>query len=249
MHLLIEQEKLTGSFSSSHNTSAIVLVKKGLITNGDKVELKLENKLLQNHSEKNVIAKIKGKSSDSCYVLTGHYDHLGGWGNKVYVPGANDNASGISFLIQLAQNLINKDLPYDIYFMAFGAEEVGLLGSKAFVDEHLNDIPPIKSLLNFDLMGTGSEGICVVNATVFPKEFNLLKKEIELVKPTISIQKRGKAANSDHYWFSEKGIPAFFIYTKGGSPAYHHINDVPSNLTYDLFPSLLTIVEQFISQP
>ena len=246
---ILKQEDLTGSFATTSNNTALITCKIGTLKGKKKISISVENKLIKNQFGKNVVAKIPGLSSDSCYVITGHYDHLGGWGNTVYVPGANDNASGISFLVQLAQNLVNKTLPYDVYFIAFSAEEVGLLGSKAFVDEHLQDIPPIKTLLNFDLLGTGSEGVCVVNATQFPTQYVKLEGIIKAENPAMAIQKRGKAANSDHYFFSEKGIPSFFIYTKGGSTAYHHINDVPSNLTYEAFPSLLNIVERFISTP
>jgi len=246
---ILEKETLTGFFTDAHQNDGFIYCKADLLNSQKPITLSVENKVIERQLGKNVIAKITGTSSDSCYVITGHYDHLGGWGNKVYVPGANDNASGISFIMQLAQTLVNKELPYDVYFITFSAEEVGLLGSKAFVDNHLKSIPPIKTLLNFDLLGTGSEGICVVNATEFPTEYTKLEEIIKAEAPAMAIQKRGKAANSDHYWFSEAGVPSFFIYTKGGSPAYHHIDDMPSNLTYEAFPSLLNIVERFISTP
>ena len=44
------------------------------------------------------------------------------------------------------------------------------------------------------------------------------------------IKQRGKAANSDHYWFSEKGVPCFFIYTLGGTTSYHDVYDVEKTL-------------------
>ncbi|WP_448636180.1 M28 family peptidase [Pedobacter panaciterrae] len=67
-------------------------------------------------------------------VITAHYDHLGGMGNKTYFPGANDNASGISFLLSLAKYYAANPQPYTMAFICFAGEEAGLLGSKYFTE-------------------------------------------------------------------------------------------------------------------
>ena len=113
---------------------------------------------------------------DSFIVLTGHYDHLGHMGKDTYFPGANDNASGISMLLNLAKHYseFKGENKYSILFIAFGAEEAGLIGSKYFVNHPIFPLTNIKFLINMDLMGTGEEGLMVVNGKVFEKEFNLL---------------------------------------------------------------------------
>ncbi|MBL0340663.1 MAG: M28 family peptidase [Bacteroidetes bacterium] len=58
--------------------------------------------------------------------------------------------------------------------------------------------------------------------------------------------KRGKARNSDHYWFSEKGVPAFFFYTTGGSKAYHDIYDVPSAIQLTEFGDVKKLIYNFV---
>jgi len=60
-----------------------------------------------------------------------------------------------------------------------------------------------------------------------------------LVKP------RGKAANSDHYWFTEKGVPAFFIYTMGGIKAYHDVYDVAATLPLTKYEELRKLLIAF----
>lgn len=80
-----------------------------------------------------MVGYIQGtRKPDSMIVLTAHYDHLGGLGNATYFPGANDNASGISMLLSLARYYSNIDHrpEYTMVFIAFGGEEVGLIGSQ-----------------------------------------------------------------------------------------------------------------------
>ena len=88
----------------------------------------------------------------------------------------------------------------------------------------------IKFLINIDIAGTGDEGIKVVNGAIDTFHFNRLKRlndENNLLK---SVQPRGKAANSDHYFFTEAGVPSFFIYTLGGISAYHDVFDISATL-------------------
>ena len=59
---------------------------------------------------------------------------------------------------------------------------------------------------------------------------------------------RGKAANSDHYWFSEKGIPSFFVYTMGGIKAYHDIYDVSETLPLTEFEDCFRLFRDFIDE-
>ena len=62
------------------------------------------------------------------------------------------------------------------------------------------------------------------------------------------VKKRGKAANSDHFPFSEKGVPAFFIYTRGGIEAYHDIYDLPETLPLTEFEDVFKLIRDFIYQ-
>jgi Zn-dependent M28 family amino/carboxypeptidase len=130
-------------------------------------------------------------------------------------------------------------------FIAFGAEEAGLVGSSYFVTHPLIDLKRIKFLLNMDIMGTGEDGITVVNATEYPSAYEKLKAINDKEKLLKEVKKRGKAANSDHYPFSEKGVSAFFIYTMGGIKAYHDIYDRAETLPLNEFDKLFKLITIF----
>ena len=212
-----------------------------------KIRLNIENKFIHKHLARNVIGILEGSKKDSFLLITAHYDHLGRMGRETYFPGANDNASGIAMLLELARfySLPENRLPYSLMFVGFAAEEAGLVGSKFYVNNPLFPLAKIKFMLNLDLMGSGKEGVTVVNGAVFNKEFQLLdslnkaNNWLPLVKP------RGKAANSDHYFFSEKGVPAFFMYTNGEITAYHDVDDTPSVVTFSKFKEVFALITAF----
>jgi aminopeptidase YwaD len=210
--------------------------------------IQIENKFIQVHSTQNVIGYVKGSVyPDSFIVFTAHYDHLGQLGNAIYFPGANDNASGCAMLLNLAKyySQPQNQPKYSIAFISFAGEEVGLLGSKFYTDHPLFPLRNIKFLLNMDIMGTGEDGITVVNGTIFKEEFEKLKQintKNDLIK---DVKIRGKAANSDHYFFSEKGVKAFFIYALGGIKAYHDIYDRPETLPLNEFEDMFKLIVKF----
>jgi Zn-dependent M28 family amino/carboxypeptidase len=197
-----------------------------------------------------VISYVKGTSApDSFIVFTAHYDHLGQMGNETYFPGANDNASGSSMVLNLARYFSEHPLKYSVAVMSFSGEELGLLGSQYYVNHPLFPLGNIKFLVNLDIVGTGEEGIKVVNATEFPKQFDQLVKLNDREQLVKVVSPRGKAANSDHYSFYEKGVPCFFIYTMGGIAAYHDVYDRAETLPLtdydDLFKLLVDFANSF----
>jgi aminopeptidase YwaD len=210
------------------------------------ISVNIENKLVSNFKAANICGIVKGISKpDSVLMFTAHYDHLGGMGSNTYFPGANDNASGISMLLGLAKYYAAHPQPYTMAFMCFAGEEAGILGSKYFTEHPLLLLSSIKFLINTDLAGTGIEGITVVNATLHPKEFELLKEVNAKGNYLVKVNSRGKAANSDHYWFTEKGVPAFFIYTMGGIKAYHDVFDVSKTLPLNEYSDLFKLIIGF----
>ncbi|MGZ3754609.1 MAG: M28 family metallopeptidase [Mucilaginibacter sp.] len=195
------------------------------------IKVNIENKEVDDFKTANICGIVKGTvKPDSIIVYTAHYDHLGGMGNKTFFPGANDNGSGVVQLLSLAKYYAAHPQPYSMAFILFSGEEAGLLGSKYFTQNPLIPLSQIRFLVNLDLEGTGVDGITVVNATVYPKEFAMLKQINERNQYMVKINSRGKAPNSDHYLFTEKGVPAFYIYTLGGIQAYHDIYDISATL-------------------
>jgi aminopeptidase YwaD len=206
----------------------------------------IENKLVPDFKTANICGIVKGTSRpDSIIVITAHYDHLGGMGDKTYFPGANDNASGISELMGLARYYAKHPLPFSMAFICFPGEEAGLLGSKYFTQNPLIRLKNIRFLINLDLNGTGIDGITVVNATVYPKEFAAIQQINKENNYFVKVAPRGKAANSDHYFFTEQGVPAFFIYTLGGIKAYHDVFDISATLPLNKYSDLFNLIVKF----
>ncbi|RZA03531.1 MAG: M28 family peptidase [Sphingobacteriaceae bacterium] len=213
------------------------------------IAVDIENKLITNFKTANICGMVRGTTKpDSFIVFSAHYDHLGGMGANTYFPGANDNASGISQLLSLAKYYAANPQPYSMVFIGFSGEEAGLLGSKYFSEHPLINLANIRFLINMDILGTGDEGIMVVNATVHTKELNLLKELNASGKYLPKINSRGKAANSDHYWFTEKGVPAFYIYTMGGIKAYHDVFDISKTLPLNGYKGIFKLLTGFVKE-
>lgn len=245
---LVLQRKLT--FSVAHEAQpycAIELLNKDQYKEIKTVDVNIENKVLTKYINKNVCAYIPGKvNNDTMVVLTAHYDHLGGMGRATYFPGANDNASGVSMLLNLVKYYSRNPPKYKTVFVFFAGEEAGLLGSRYFVEQNTVDLTKIRFLLNLDLLGTGDEGITVVNATEFKPQFEELKRINAENNYLPQVKPRGKAQNSDHYWFTEKGVPCFFIYTMGGIKAYHDVFDRAETLPLTRYKQVFKLITGFI---
>jgi hypothetical protein len=221
-------EKLTHSLSwEQFPKPSILILKKHLIYLPKKIHFEIQANLKQTFSQ-NVIGFVKGTAqTDSFLVFSAHYDHLGGIGKNTFFAGANDNASGVAMLLELADYFSKHPHSYSVAFIAFGAEEAGLIGSKYYVEHPLFPLKKIKWLMNLDLIATGEKGGTIVNGAVFKEDFDKIVEinKIENYLPIIHV--RGKAANSDHYFFSEKGVKSFFLYLMGDWTNYHDIYDKP----------------------
>jgi aminopeptidase YwaD len=245
--IYIEAEKLTWTVATNQNKYwGISVLESAWPSTADSITINISAQFKHNYKTQNVIGYLPG-SSDTCLVVTAHYDHLGGMGKDVFFPGANDNASGVSMLLSLATHFANlHERKYSMLFIAFAAEEAGLIGSKHYVENPVMPLSMIRFLINLDLLGTGDEGIMVVNATQYPSDFNLLDSINTSNAWLPAVRKRGKAANSDHYWFSEAGVPAFFIYTLGGITAYHDVKDVAKTLPLTKYDDVFKLIKTFM---
>jgi aminopeptidase YwaD len=246
--VFLTEKKLTWSTSTQAYPYPVVYLKRNLIGNKNAIlSIDIKNKWNPSFECNNVIGAIEGAIKDTFIVLTAHYDHLGMMGKTALFPGANDNASGTAMLIDFAHYYKNHPSKYSMVFIAFAGEEAGLIGSKYFTENSPIDLSKIKFLVNMDLMGSGKDGVTIVNGTIFSKEFNQLIN-INLEKKYVpEVKVRGEAANSDHYWFSKKGVPSFFIYTLGEITAYHDVNDVPSKLPLTKYNQVFSLIRDFIS--
>ncbi|CAN5391325.1 hypothetical protein BH23BAC1_BH23BAC1_37220 [soil metagenome] len=249
--IIITDEKLTWHVSGDVcNIPAFTVYKPGFSGKVKKIKLAVENRFYPQYQTQNVIGILPGKTiSDSVIVFSAHYDHLGRMGRDTFFPGANDNASGMAMLLNLARHYssLENRLEYSLVFMAFGAEEAGLLGSRYYVENPLFDLERIKFLINLDIAGTGDEGITVVNGKVYTEAFDLLVKINEEEKLLPKINSRGEACNSDHCFFHRNKVPSFFIYTLGGIQAYHDVYDIPETLPLTFYNEYFKLITSFVS--
>ena len=247
--LLLTTDKLTWSMAQQPcETPQLTINKEVLPDNFSTVTLRIENKFLQQLNTQNVAGLVKGKNRNKpALIFSAHYDHLGRLGENAFFPGANDNASGVAMLLSLARHYARPENKpeQDILFIAFGAEELGLLGSQHYIKNPLIPLEKVGFMINLDIAGTGEEGIKVVNGKIFEQEFNLLQSINEQNNLLPMVSARGEACNSDHCFFYEAGIPSFYIYTLGGIQAYHDIDDKAATLPLTEFEDLFTLLTLF----
>ena len=248
--IIFLKEKITWSVSTSQSEGMEIWVLDSVFDRFSKdIHIDVSSSFISSYKSNNVIGYVEGNENpDSFIVLCGHYDHLGKMGEAIFY-GANDNASGIAMLLDLASYFSEHPQKHSVAFIAFGAEELGLLGSLNYVKKPLIPLNKTKFVFNMDLMGDGANGATIVNGKIFPSYFEQLKSINDNENYLPIIRSRGKAANSDHYFFSEAGIPSFFMYLMGDYDFYHVPQDNPNNLklgTY--YNKSFLLIRNFVSQ-
>jgi len=148
-------------------------------------------------SSRNVIAEKAGPGPD-VVVLGGHYDTVAD------IPGATDNGSGIAVLLTIAQELQEKSLPFGLRFIAFGSEELGLIGSRFYVDSlSTEEQRQLLAMLNFDALGSGRR-INVLGSSVLTGRVADIGASVD-----IAVRRVGgiEGASSDHASFDRIRTP------------------------------------------
>lgn len=232
-YIIPQSSKLTWTVATDTLNATVLYVADTAVPRGRKVTVSVQNKFQTKVQNKNVLAFIPGTEvKDSFLVFTAHYDHLGKLGRKAIFYGANDNATGTAFILAMARYFKANPQRYSIAFMAFSGEEAGLLGSKYYVQNPAFPLDKIKMLINIDLMGDATDGITVVNAVKEQNAYNLLSRINGQKNYLPKIASRDNAPNSDHYPFTQAGVPAIFIYANGGKGHYHDIWDRAKEISF-----------------
>ncbi|MFT7588586.1 MAG: aminopeptidase YwaD [Limisphaerales bacterium] len=255
--ILLQSEKLTWTGSTTLYDKIGITIREnehiiGLINNDEfEIRINIEQEFIPKYRCDNIIGKLKGNGkSNKILFISAHYDHLGRMGESTYYPGANDNGSGVALLLGLAKYYADNpaSLPdFDLVFGLFAAEEIGLVGSFAFTEANLIPFEQIAFLLNFDICGTGDEGIQVVNGKEFEEIFLKLRALNTQGQYLHQVKIRGSRCNSDHCPFYLKGVPSFFIYTLGGVRHYHDVYDRSETLALTEFNDLSRLMINFIN--
>lgn len=249
--LFLASEKNAGRYPGTKANRDVVkyiikdFKKQGLLPLGKSYKQKFKARLRvhKGQAEKplaktsNVVAYLEGNDPLLKYeyiILGAHYDHLGLGGpglksdkkNTIHY-GADDNASGTAALLEIAEKIaVNKHLlKRSVIFIAFGAEEQGLLGSQYFIDNPLVPLSQIKLMINMDMVGRLNEAkhVYMNGAGTFPNgvEFMQTLGESLYLTPVVH---PGSVGGSDHVSFYKAGISVLGIHT-GAHPQYHRPED------------------------
>ncbi len=181
---------------------------------------------------RNVVGILPG-TADGCVIVGAHYDHLGRDAKGNVYPGADDNASGVAALCEIARNLAaGPARERSIIFVAFSGEEEGLLGSQWYADHPVVPLESAIAMINLDTVGR-MEGrrllvLSASSAIELPDALRGINLEYGF---DLSVPEKGPFG-SDQVSFLSKGVPAVHIFT-GPNADYHRITDAAAKLNYD----------------
>ncbi len=202
----------------------------------------------QREKTANVVAVLEGSDpllKDEYLVIGGHYDHLGfgGAGSGSRMPdtnavhnGADDNASGTAMVMALAKRLGAESgkTRRSIIFVAFSSEEIGLIGSKYFVNHPPVELKKIKAMFNFDMVGRfeKDKNSISLSGTGTSLEADSILKPLETKLPFSVVHSPDGYGPSDHAAFYSSNIPVFYFNT-GVHTDYHTPLDDTEKLDFD----------------
>lgn len=201
----------------------------------------------------NVLAYLPGQTDE--YVIVGaHYDHLGR-GNfdslapsqigQIH-PGADDNASGTAGVLELARRFapLKGQLHRGILFMSFAGEELGLLGSAAWVENPTRPLEKAVAMLNMDMIGRIKDDKIYIGGVGTGSTLqSVLDKAVSESKSSFKIEySPGGYSSSDHMSFVTKRVPVLFFFS-GLHSDYHKPSDTWDKINRDGAVRLLDLVE------
>lgn len=204
-----------------------------------------------NFEMQNVLGYIEGKNSQEIVMIGAHYDHLGIKSNNTndsIYNGADDNASGVSAVLQIAKALVASGQKPErtIIFALWDGEEMGMLGSSYFVEEHSSYIPipmvspiPVQGYINCDMIGRNQDGdgshvdiYFTESKPIFQEWITSDIKEYKIILAPQFPSLNNSPGGSDHMPFMQKGVPVIF-YNTGLHSDYHKPSDEPEYINYD----------------
>ncbi|MCE9584092.1 MAG: M28 family peptidase [Planctomycetes bacterium] len=205
--------------------------------------------------QKNIIAMKEGEDPElknEFVILSAHYDHIGlgtaqdslGGTGKIH-PGADDNASGTSGLMELAYALQPLHTKRSLLLINFDGEEAGLLGSKAFADKPTVPMGKIVAILNMDMISRNKPAAINVGGIGRNKRLDEVLHTIS-ARYGLTMDTDGMdqyIQRSDQWSLMEKGVPGVFFFG-GMHPDYHTDKDTPDkcNITKMKLITLVCLV-------
>lgn len=200
----------------------------------------------------NVIGYIDNKAENTV-IIGAHYDHLGMGGESslhregtAIHNGADDNASGVAVMLQIADSLAKREDNHNYLFMAFSGEEIGLLGSNYFAKNPTVDLGKVNYMINMDMVGRLREDWTLsVSGTgtspIWGQVLNSTNPGFKLVL------KESGVGPSDHTSFYLQDLPVLHFFT-GQHEDYHKPTDDADKLNYEGMEMIVGYITSVISE-
>ena len=204
----------------------------------------LKQEVHQKLSMNNILGVIKGRSTDEYVIIGAHYDHLGYdpmiEGDRIY-NGADDNASGVSAVLQIAEafTAAGRQPERTVIFAFWDGEEKGLLGSEYFTLA-FKDMDKVKAYINFDMIGRNADesnpGYLMYFYTASCPAFGeWMKDSIEKYGLDLAPDYRPwdrPVSGSDNASFARRDVPVIWYHT-AGHPDYHMPGDHAERINWN----------------
>jgi hypothetical protein len=203
---------------------------------------------------RNVGAMLRGSDPslrDQWVIVAAHFDHLGIRGGKLY-PGADDNATGVAMMLEVARAVALGPAPpkRSVMFIGFDLEEVSLFGSRYFVAHPPVPLDRVVLFITADMIGRALAGLCESHVFVMGTE------HCPALRPWIVEAARDRPLKvgllgsdllvlnrSDYGPFRSRGIP-FLFFTTGENPRYHSPNDTAETIDYPKLAAISQVIHQ-----
>ncbi len=201
----------------------------------------------------NVVGLLRGSDPDSqrtAIVVGAHYDHLGRGGAGSLASGsgeihngADDNASGVAALCEIAGAMASAPLPpaRSVVFIAFTGEEKQLLGSTYYVNHPLWPLAATRAMINIDMIGRGRDREILVAGVGTSPRFRALVEEATAASRLTPVVNEGGYGPSDHTPFYSRNIPVLFFFTAPHED-YHRPTDDWEKLDFGFLESATTMI-------
>lgn len=202
----------------------------------------------------NVLGMVRGNEfPDRVIVVSAHFDHVPPRNGQIY-NGADDNASGTATLLQLAAHFRRHAPRHTLIFAFFDAEEMGLLGARAFVATPPVPLAQIAANVNMDMVARGDNGILwAVGTTPWPQMKPLVESLVPLAPVTLKMGfdtgtgRDNWTSLSDQGAFHAQGIP-FVYFGVEDHPDYHEPSDDPEKVNPAWFYASARTVAAFVTR-
>ena len=206
-----------------------------------KVEVYVQTKYEKEKEVENVCGILEGSDPNlkNEYLMVGaHLDHVGSQSGEIYFPGANDNASGSSALLQIARafSSLNEKPKRSICFVFFASEEQGLNGSTYFANHLPFPKEKVVGMFNMDCVGYGDS--IQIGGGESARNLWKVAKEIDSQNLKLMVTKSWKGGGADAEPFFQKGIPTLYFVTTNSYKHLHLTTDTPETLNQNLFEAI-----------